>query len=489
MASTAPEDQATSSTKPRIRLLRITPSDDVAAPVEINLRFAKPNERYVCLSYRWGDESPDDPAILVNGEERVVRKNLFDFLHTARRYSFDVMLWIDAICIDQNDAREKEIHVPMIGSIFAAAQFVVVWLELTDEEIEVLSRAHDLAASAGGSVSDIQARAFDETPESDEDRTYRRYSLDSARQLDVSYMEELWRYPYLTLEDPQRETWSQMTEGEPVWAKARQLPYWRRAWIVQEVLMAQCTWVMTPNALSPIHLHMLLTMINAILMKGLQDPDCLNCYKLQSLLAVKVRGPSIDFDDLLRMTRTCECLYKRDRFYSIVSMTRKPQEIPVNYSVPIEEVFVDAFNCLLEEVLAHMPSRNPHVLFAEYPSLQYAVADLYLGLFATGGPEMVIKTNLSDLFDSLHTSVQQHVIWEVDRTPNRRFAVRVKVWDQPLLVTFSIPHGSRPGYERVDLQGWIMQDGQWEPWTEPEDDYELDGSEYSSELEDYEDNS
>lgn len=37
-------------------------------------------------------------------------------------------LWVDAICIDQENSDEKAIQVALIGEIFANADAVVVWL-------------------------------------------------------------------------------------------------------------------------------------------------------------------------------------------------------------------------------------------------------------------------------------------------------------------------------------------------------------------------
>ena len=49
-------------------------------------------------------------------------------------------LWIDAICINQEDDDEKSSQVSMIFEIYSVAQSVVVWLdEDTFPALEVLS--------------------------------------------------------------------------------------------------------------------------------------------------------------------------------------------------------------------------------------------------------------------------------------------------------------------------------------------------------------
>ena len=45
-------------------------------------------------------------------------------------------LWVDAICINQNDAGEKSTQVPLMGSMYAGATAVIVWLGLDESNLE-----------------------------------------------------------------------------------------------------------------------------------------------------------------------------------------------------------------------------------------------------------------------------------------------------------------------------------------------------------------
>ena len=65
---------------------------------------------YIALSYTWGSEE-DSQIVCINGVEFRVRKNLFDYLLVARRCLEKPLLWIDQICIDQGNVRERNHQV------------------------------------------------------------------------------------------------------------------------------------------------------------------------------------------------------------------------------------------------------------------------------------------------------------------------------------------------------------------------------------------
>jgi hypothetical protein len=60
---------------------------------------------YLALSYVWGDER-DKRIILVDKRPFRVTRNLFDAMMSLRETE-SMILWIDAICINQSDDEEK----------------------------------------------------------------------------------------------------------------------------------------------------------------------------------------------------------------------------------------------------------------------------------------------------------------------------------------------------------------------------------------------
>ena len=118
-----PLDHKTSS----IRLLAIHPNTSPEGYIQCTLQNATINVEYTCLSYVWGPPHQGS-IILVNGNQHKVRRNLFSFLEVARTRHTDKLLWIDALCIDQDNVVERNHQVQQMGDIYSNATDVLAWL-------------------------------------------------------------------------------------------------------------------------------------------------------------------------------------------------------------------------------------------------------------------------------------------------------------------------------------------------------------------------
>jgi hypothetical protein len=103
--------EALDLTQPSIRLLHILPGQGKDL-VQCTLETVRRNDwpSYVCLSYTWGEPQPLH-TILVNGRPLGVRSNLYNFLRLARKLNIKQRLWIDAVCIDQENVLERNHQV------------------------------------------------------------------------------------------------------------------------------------------------------------------------------------------------------------------------------------------------------------------------------------------------------------------------------------------------------------------------------------------
>src|SRR6266536_87102 len=87
------------------RLLRLLKGS--SGPIQCQLfesELALPEHTcgYTALSYTWGSTSrPCD--IIVNGSDMTVTKNLYLALQDLRCQEQDQVLWVDALCINQDD--------------------------------------------------------------------------------------------------------------------------------------------------------------------------------------------------------------------------------------------------------------------------------------------------------------------------------------------------------------------------------------------------
>ena len=98
---------------------------------------------YAALSYVWGDPA-DTKAIILNGAVVRVQRNLEAVLRTlSSRAEFhgNYRLWVDAICINQNDMKEKSRQILKMRTVYGNASEVVAWL---GEEVDDSSKAFDL---------------------------------------------------------------------------------------------------------------------------------------------------------------------------------------------------------------------------------------------------------------------------------------------------------------------------------------------------------
>lgn len=117
------------------RLLHIAPALDKSCLLECaclpyNIDEAPP---YEALSYVWGNPNPPD-VLLCNGQSTSIGPSLSHALRRLRFRESTRIVWVDAICINQQDPAEKSHQVPMMGSIYSLARRVVVSLGQGDAE-------------------------------------------------------------------------------------------------------------------------------------------------------------------------------------------------------------------------------------------------------------------------------------------------------------------------------------------------------------------
>jgi Heterokaryon incompatibility protein (HET) len=111
-----------------IRLAKILPGK-YTDTLEIMLSNVSLNDdlNYTALSYTWGDSSNTCP-ITVNGHCVQVRVNLANaFLH-IRKLDEDVVIWADALCINQDDISERDHQVFQMKDIYMKASKTIIYL-------------------------------------------------------------------------------------------------------------------------------------------------------------------------------------------------------------------------------------------------------------------------------------------------------------------------------------------------------------------------
>jgi hypothetical protein len=82
---------------------------------------------YIAISYAWGDT--DDKRFIQIGNLNIpVAVSLFGALDAVRQRGEDVLVWVDALCIDQQNRDERSQQVRLMTQIYANATQVAIWL-------------------------------------------------------------------------------------------------------------------------------------------------------------------------------------------------------------------------------------------------------------------------------------------------------------------------------------------------------------------------
>jgi hypothetical protein len=96
----------------------------------------------------WGDAT-DSRLILVENSPVLVTKNLYDAMMALRPAREHIVMWIDSLCINQSDDKEKSWQVGLMADIYQQAYKVVAWLGLADRSSDsVMDYLNSLGAKA-----------------------------------------------------------------------------------------------------------------------------------------------------------------------------------------------------------------------------------------------------------------------------------------------------------------------------------------------------
>ncbi|XXH03952.1 hypothetical protein Hte_010360 [Hypoxylon texense] len=119
-----------------IRVLDLEPSIQYNNPLVGALRVISLDEKNCCpfnaLSYTWGNPEKTHTLWLSNVPFEITT-NCYEALRQLRHNYGAITIWVDAICIDQTNDREKEFQLPLMGEIYMWAEVVYIWLGMETE--------------------------------------------------------------------------------------------------------------------------------------------------------------------------------------------------------------------------------------------------------------------------------------------------------------------------------------------------------------------
>ena len=126
-------------TSNQFRLLQLSPGSDKDL-IECKLEVVEFNEgkpQYEALSYKWGE--PRGHGVKCNDDKMLlpVNVNLYFALQRFRLPDQPRLLWVDDICINQDDEEERGRQVQIFHRIYAEAKNVLIWLGAESEDSDV----------------------------------------------------------------------------------------------------------------------------------------------------------------------------------------------------------------------------------------------------------------------------------------------------------------------------------------------------------------
>lgn len=254
-----------------------------------------------------------------------ISKSLYSALEALRRKGEDVLVWADALSIDQQNPDEKSQQLSLMSDIYKKAQYVAVWLgPKGDDSDRATALLEDVATAAQTGAGRIQVK-----------------SIFSSRAQDKSL---------------------------PALAALFEREYWNRLWIVQEIFNAASIYVYCGSS-RPLPWTVYQTASRAFQQykRDLEEllPRTHNIvsrkqYSYPQILAYSGPGSLPELDSLvtlgdealLEVLRACRRKLSsdpKDKVFGILGVLGKEvrDEFAVDYGKSVKEVFTDVVDFLL----------------------------------------------------------------------------------------------------------------------------------------------
>ncbi|KAK3051628.1 hypothetical protein LTR09_007283 [Extremus antarcticus] len=120
---------------------------------------------YIAVSYRYGDGKPNQ-RIFLDGQPIDILANLWLCLFYLRQFPGCRYVWLDYICINQQDVAERNSQVHLMDKIYAKAAHVAVWLGLdiqddySERELSQIHGVSDIGDVIPGGVAALATQSY-----------------------------------------------------------------------------------------------------------------------------------------------------------------------------------------------------------------------------------------------------------------------------------------------------------------------------------------
>ena len=139
-ASKSPEWWVSATAKMKYHGREITQTPpDISVELQTHRHELTKDLDYDAISYVWG-AAPASVKIMCNKKPLLITSTalqMLQYLHRHQKNGRRRRIWIDAICINQEDKEEKRMQIPLMRGIYSRAASVIVWMGPSTLETDV----------------------------------------------------------------------------------------------------------------------------------------------------------------------------------------------------------------------------------------------------------------------------------------------------------------------------------------------------------------
>jgi hypothetical protein len=315
----------------RFRLVKLSPGSG-EEPLECSLLTCDIQGHevsYQALSYTWGDKALTETILCAGGPIKITR-NLRSALCRIRSKSESLLIWNDALCIDQTSPDERAEQIPLMSRIYSEAGTVIL----------------DLGKGEGTEDDDIAL------------------AIQTIMATPVEKRTNIHLHPsplaHLGLPGFPDPMWSSVLN------KFFSRAWYQRIWCVQEAVLARNVTVLFGNHTTTAEILTFVALLYAVSSEtearvhhqATWDVSSYNPPRMGSLSLLTTMGrrvqrlqelaqipdgsapPTLSLCELMKFTMLQECTDRRDRIYALYGMADPDlaQMLPVSYTESIQDL-------------------------------------------------------------------------------------------------------------------------------------------------------
>ncbi|KPI39840.1 uncharacterized protein AB675_3545 [Cyphellophora attinorum] len=325
----------------------------------------------------WGSaESPW--TVLVNGRKLAVTKNLWHFMDAARTVftEQDIPFWIDAICINQKSIVERNHQVRLMRLIYSSADSVTIWLNNKSLNWSLWTNP---SLDQSPERSDLSPGRFHPGPDvtSNYEQILKTFPLFKYYRPDDEAVSSISTHRRTA--DEEASIVSKWGTHEAVLTELRDEvvgmfddPYFRRTWIIQEVLLAKEVFIMAGH--SRVLFSEVYRAFNptkawrynpSVWNSGMKDLISGFCRSRAALLARQRYSSIVSYSmaDVLRIFGRTECSDIRDRVIGLLGLVDQgpaDEAFDVDYTMDKHQLFEHFMKWCTSD-----PFSDAHILFQQ----------------------------------------------------------------------------------------------------------------------------